>query len=192
VMRTAQRRRALRTFTMAPAFTCHDAMFGWMNDPCGALAVSMTPCVPVAQMYERVLKARNSCLWVFLFLFFLIGFGEITLHLAYFRVALYGADHPYAHLDDLAITVAVFCVVTLVALTLKIRRAIKSRDKIPTACAEDLCCSLFPCFFFSLCQMMRYEGLRAPHYDYLSSNGKDDTELMLDNDEKKVDGVNNV
>lgn len=145
------------------SFSVGDALCGWVSDPCGALAVSMTPCVPIAQLYERVFRSKNSCLWVFLLLFFLIGLGEITIHLAYFRIALYGVNHPYAHLDDLAVTITVFCVVTIVAISLKIRRAIKARDKIPTECAgEDLCCSLFPCFFFSLCQLMRHEGLRAP------------------------------
>ena len=159
-----------------------DALCGWVADPCGALAVVMTPCVPIAQLYERVFRARNSCLWVFLLLLFFTGIGEITLHLAYFRFAVYGANHPYAQLDDLAITMSVFCVVTIVVLLLKIRRAIKRRDNLPTACkGEDLCCSLFPCFFFSLCQLMRHEGLVAPQYDYFSSNGKDDSEPILDN-----------
>ena len=161
------------------SLSIHDALCGWKEDPCGTLAVSMTPCVPIAQLYERVFRARNSCLWVFLLLLLLIGIGEITLHLAYFRIAVYGANHQYAHLDDLAITLTVFCVVTIVVIVLKIRRTIKKRDNIPTAWAgEDLCCSLFPCFFFSLCQLMRHEGLRAPHYDYFSSNGKDDEPIL--------------
>lgn len=117
---------------------------------------------------------------MFLLLLLVVMLAEAGVHLTYLHHALDDDyDNPFDDWDAIAI---IMCVFVLVALVLKLRRTIKQRDGIADSfLCDDLVCSMFPCFFFSTCQMLRHEGLTGGRYNVFSSTGSDemDEKAML-------------
>ena len=140
-------------------------------DDCTSCGASyLFPFITIAQLYERVLRSGTCTLITLAILFTGVG-GSAALC---FSSLQYGATIGYA------VFLGPFGLLSLI-LVIKIRAAIRSRDKIePSDCCkdcncfgtscEDICCAYWcgPCV---TCQMMQHEGMTGDDYDLASSTG---------------------
>jgi Cys-rich protein (TIGR01571 family) len=143
---------------------------GCCDDCTSCWASYLCPFITVAQLYERVLRS-GTCTFIALAILFTGIGGSAAL---YYSSIQYGATFIYA------LFFGPFSALSII-LVVKIRLAIRSRDKIEpsegcTNCTcfgancEDICCASWcgPCV---TCQMMRHEGMTGDDYDLASSTG---------------------
>ena len=96
-------------------------------------------------------------------------------------VANHAMEHvnaPSAGAIAFDLFVAFFGVLILLILC-RLRGKMRKRDRIPGNCCEDLCCS-WCCFYCTLCQLMRHEGLAEGRYSILSPTGHGKKSLKAD------------
>lgn len=60
--------------------------------------------------------------------------------------------------------------IALFFMVCQLRVAVRRRDSIPGACCEDVLCSSC-CFYCTLCQLMRHEGMVSGKYNLISPTG---------------------
>ena len=138
-------------------------------DSCWASCLCLP--IPMAQLWVAiVLRGSRSPRTAF------VVFATL-LSLAYWPCQLAGIEQTFdlpLAFGNIQLTAALLgLAVLLTGVVWAIRRAIRHRDRIPAACCEDLCCSLW-CSSLAIGQMMRHERMSRGRYNLCSPTGQNE------------------
>ena len=142
-------------------------------DSCWASCLCLP--IPMAQLWVAiVLRGSRSPRTAF------VVFATL-LSLAYWPCQLAGIEQTFdlplafgKRFGNIQLTAALLgLAVLLTGVVWAIRRAIRHRDRIPAACCEDLCCSLW-CSSLAIGQMMRHERMSRGRYNLCSPTGQNE------------------